>query len=285
MRLRRIIGLLLLAAALASCSTVKFAYNALDDVALWWLDSYVDFTDEQEQRMRQDLRRLQRWHRAEELPQLAALLRRMEEIAPGPVTPEQVCSFWPSLRDRFQVIADRAEPAAIALLMDFEPAQIVHLERKYAKGNADFRKEWIQLDSSNLREKRTTQLLERAESLYGSLNDAQRQVVEQQAVRSVFDPRRTLAERQRRQQDALETIRKIAGRGVAPEETKALFRGYLQRAQVPPEAGPRAYQEAMLAESCRSVSALHNSTTAAQRERAVRRLRGWQRDLQELAAQ
>ena len=38
-------------------------------------------------------------------------------------------------------------------------------------------------------------------------------------------------------------------------------------------------------EACRNVSVLHNSTTAAQRETAVHRLRAYQRDLRELSAQ
>jgi hypothetical protein len=41
----------------------------------------------------------------------------------------------------------------------------------------------------------------------------------------------------------------------------------------------------MRQEVCRVTSVLHNSTTAAQREFAVRRLRAWQRDLGDLAAQ
>ncbi len=55
-RLGRIICLLGLAAALAACSAIKLGYNNIDDVAYWWLDSYVDFSDEQTPRVREDLR-------------------------------------------------------------------------------------------------------------------------------------------------------------------------------------------------------------------------------------
>jgi hypothetical protein len=40
----------------------------------------------------------------------------------------------------------------------------------------------------------------------------------------------------------------------------------------------------MIDEACRNLSALHNSTTAAQRDTAAQRLRDYQRDLRELAA-
>lgn len=38
-------------------------------------------------------------------------------------------------------------------------------------------------------------------------------------------------------------------------------------------------------EGCRSFEAVHQSTTPAQRDQAVRRLRTYQRDLRDLAAQ
>jgi hypothetical protein len=67
-RLARIIVLPALVAGLAACSAIKLGYNNLDEIAYWWLDSYVDFTDDQAPRAREDLARLHWWHRNEELP-------------------------------------------------------------------------------------------------------------------------------------------------------------------------------------------------------------------------
>ena len=77
----------------------------------------------------------------------------------------------------------------------------------------------------------------------------------------------------------------MAGQPVAPSEARRLLRGYLDRVLESPDAGYRAYQEALIQESCRSFAATHNATSPAQREAAVRRLRAYQRDLRELAAQ
>jgi hypothetical protein len=63
------------------------------------------------------------------------------------------------------------------------------------------------------------------------------------------------------------------------------MRGYFERLREPANAADRAYQQALIDESCGSFAALHNSTNAAQREAAVRRLRAYQRDLRELSAQ
>src|SRR5207245_8249679 len=67
-RLARIIVLLTLVTGLAACSAIKLGYNTLGEVAYWWLDSYIDFTDAQAPLVRQDLARLHAWHRHEELP-------------------------------------------------------------------------------------------------------------------------------------------------------------------------------------------------------------------------
>ena len=117
----------------------------------------------------------------------------------------------------------------------------------------------------------------------GRLDEPQRQELRRDVDRSIFEPKRILAERQRRQQDALQTVGRVVRERVALDEARLMLRGYVERALTPPGAAARAYQDALVAEGCRHVAILHNSTTLAQREAAVRRLRGWQRDLRELA--
>ncbi len=283
-RLARIIGLLGLAAGLAACSTIKLGYNNIDDVAYWWLDSYVDFSAEQATRVREDLRRLHRWHRAEELPRIGALLHRIEDIVPGAISPEQACSFMPQVQERIKALSERAEPAVVTLALGLSAAQIAHLEKKYQRNGAEFRKEWVQLAPAKLREKRLKAFLERSEMVYGPLEAAQRTALEREMEKSVFDAKRLLAERERRQQDALRTLRKVAGQPIAISEARTLIRGYLERVQSPPDPAHKAHMDTLLDENCRTVSVVHNATTPAQREVAVRRLMGWQRDMRELAA-
>ena len=284
-RLGRIIGLLCLAAALAACSAIKLGYNTLDDVAYWWLDSYVDFTDEQAERVREDLARLHQWHRASELPQFAALLAGMEQQAAGDVTPAQACTVFNQFRARLDAVADRAEPAVVTLATGLAPEQVAHLERRYEKNNAAYRKDWILLPRPEQVDKRFKQFLERAEMVYGTLEEPQRKVLRTQIEGSVFDPKKTLAERQRRQRDLLQTLRRIAGTSVSFGEARGLLRTYLDRMREPPDAAARAYQQALINEGCAFLATLHNSISGAQREAAVRRLRAYQRDVRELAAQ
>jgi hypothetical protein len=281
----RIIVVLALAVGLAACSAVKLGYNTLPNLAYWWLDGYVDFSDEQTPQVRQELTRLHTWHRTQELPRLAELLGRLEQLAPGPVSAQQACSFVGELQARMNIVADQAEPAVVAMALELTPQQLQHLDRKYRNNNEKYRKEWIEVAAAEQKEKRFEQMLERSEMIYGKLDEPQRAVLRQGIEQSMFDSRRILGERQRRQQDLLQTLRRVQENPPSPEQARVLMRAYLDRAQRSPDASYRNWQQELLQEGCRIFAALHDSTTAAQREQAVRRLRGYQRDLRELSAQ
>jgi hypothetical protein len=280
--LARIIGVLALAAGLAACSAVKLGYNSLPELAYWWLDGHVDFTETQTPQVRDELARLHGWHRANELPRIAEMLGRMEQLATGSVTPAQVCGFVAEARTRLAAVALQAEPALVATALALNPRQLQHLERKYRNGNAEWRQEWIGLPPAELADKRFKQALERAENIYGRLDEPQRAVLRQWVDQSSFDPQRVFVERVRRQQDLLQTLRRLADN---PTDGARLLRDYIERVQRSPDPDYRRYQDQVMEEGCRHSAAIHDSTTAAQREQAVRRLRAYQRDLRELSAQ
>ena len=163
--------------------------------------------------------------------------------------------------------------------------QLLHLERKYQKNNSDFRKDWLDARRPELNDKRCEQFLERGEMIYGRLDEPQRSALRRQIEQSVFDPQRILAERQRRQQDALQTLRQLAGQPVASGEARA-HDARLARAG-PGVSGSRLPRLAAGADGGKlpqrfGAAQQHH---AAQRETAVHRLRAYQRDLRELSAQ
>ncbi|MGE4243813.1 DUF6279 family lipoprotein [Ramlibacter sp.] len=262
---------------------MRFGYGSLPELSYWWLDSYFDFTDEQDLAVRQELARLHRWHRATELPRAVELLGRMEKIATGPVTAAQACAFAPEIQARIEAVAMQAEPAAAAIAATFSPDQMRHLERKYGRNNADFRKDMVE-SPVRAREKQEKTWVDRFEMVYGNIEDGQRAALRQAIAQSIFDAPRMLRERQRRQQDLLNTLRRMREPGVTTAQSRALLRGYIDRVKRSPDPEYARYQEAMLEEGCRFSAAMHALTTPEQRAHAARRLRGWQRDFRELAA-
>jgi len=276
---------LALALALSGCSAVKLGYNNLPELLYWWLDGHADFSDDQEARMRTELARLQQWHRQQELPQVAEVLARMERLVPGEITPQQACTVVAEVQGRLQAVAEGMGPAVGAVAASFSDPQLRHIERKFRKSNDKFRKDAVDVPPAQMHEKRYEQMLERIEMIYGRLDEPQRAVLRQAIARSGYDAARILADRQRRQQDLLQTLRHVARARMPPEEARAQLVAWLDRAQHSPDLAYRAWQEGLVQEGCRMFSAVHHSTTAGQREQAVRRLRAYQRDLRELSAQ
>ena len=282
--LARIIGVLLAGAALAACSTLKLAYNNLPELSYWWLDGYLDFDGAQTPRVRDDLAELLAWHRRHELPRLVELLRGAQALAPEDITPQQACEFADQIRERLLAVAVQAERPGTGLALSLGEPQLQQLERKYARNNAEYRKEWLERSPARWQEKRYEQILERNEDFYGRLELAQRELLKQQVAQSSFDPRAFDAERRRRQQEVLALLRRFQAERAPPAEARAAIHAYVLRIAQPAPGPWRDRQQALQQEGCRNVAALHNSTSAAQREQAGRRLQAYERDLSELFA-
>jgi hypothetical protein len=205
-------------------------------------------------------------------------------MAPGDITPQQACSVVHDVQARMMAVARQAEPSAATLAASLTPRQLRHIARKFRSRNERFREEWIALKPEEQLEKRYEKMLDRAESVYGTLDAPQRAVLRQRLAATRWDPQHMLAAWQRRQQDLLQILTRIA-QGLPPAEGGALLHGWFERLERPADPDYRAYQEALLQEGCATFAAVHQVTTAEQRAQAARRLRAWQRDLRELSAQ
>jgi hypothetical protein len=283
---RRLAGIILAMAlllGLAGCSAIKLGYRTLPDVAYWWLDSYADFTQAQAPQVRTELHRLHAWHRRQ-LPALADLLARLEQMAPGDISPQQACTVVQQVQDHMRLVADAAGPAAAAIARTLNAKQLRHIERKFRSNDERFREQWVDLTPAEQHSKRYEQMLDRLESIYGSLDAPQRAVLREGIAESSYDPQRILLDRERRQQDLLQVLRQLADGRVNADAARMQLHEWLDRSQHAPDPAFRAWQEGLVQEGCRVFSAVHQSTTPAQREHAIRRLRAYQRDLRELAA-
>jgi len=275
---------LLLVTALGACSAIRLAYNNLPEVSYWWLDGYFDFDSTQSPKVRDELAQLLAWHRQNELPKVITLLQEAQGLAPGEVTPAQACGFADSIRERLLAVTERAEPATTDLALSLSESQLQQLERKYAKLNNEYRKDWLDRTPAQVQEKRYDQFLDRMEDFYGRLTAEQRDLLKQQVAQSVFNPQLADAERRKRQQEALVMLRGFATKKPSPAEARSALHAYLLRIAEPPPGPWRDQQQALLEEGCRNLAALHNGTSASQREQAVRRLQAYQSDLRQLVA-
>lgn len=286
-RVSRLLVASLALALLQACSAVKLVYNTLPDVGYWWLDSYVDFNDAQTVSVRGELDRLLLWHRTEELPKIISLLQKAQRLADTDLAAEPVCALADQVRERLRVLSVQAEPAMVALAMSLGPDQITHIERKFAKANAQWREDWLDGSVTDRLAQRVKNSVERSEQFYGPLDERQRLAWRTRLTASAFDPEQTYAERLRRQQDLLQILRLANGAPPKPEPAAvtAMLRAHLDRFVQSPNPVYRSYSDRLLRESCQTFAEVHNITTPEQRERAMRRLGAYERDAQELQTQ
>jgi hypothetical protein len=252
---------MLLSGVLLACSAVKFAYNQATELAYWQLNSYFEFDDTQKPLVREELARLHQWHRQTQLPAYVETLEKWKAWLPAEIDEVRACGIFEEVKTRLEA-----------------------LKRKFSRLNAEYRDDFLKGNPEDLINRRLKKAVSRAEMLYGTLDDRQLAVLRSRITQSMFDARLSLAEYQRRQRDALQSLGPlIAGRATS-EQARPLVRAYLERAVNSPDPAYRSYQDRLTRDSCKTFAALHNSTTVAQRARAVQTLQDYAQDFGILVA-
>lgn len=281
----RIISLLALGVLLSACSAVRLAYNQSPELAYWYMDSYVDFNEAQSRQIKADMARLQSWHRQTQLPAYADLLQKLQIQIRGDISAPEACLVFADVRRKLLLAAEQAEPAIATLAVSLQPEQLKHMERKFARGNEEYREDFLEGSAQELREKRLKQALKRAEMLYGDLGKPQIGLLGKLLEQSSFNAPRSYAERVRRQQDTLKTLNKLHQDSSTAEKARPVMRALFERSLDSPDAAYRDYVENLTLDGCRIFAELHRSTTSAQRQKAAETLAAYEKDLKSLAAQ
>lgn len=279
------LGALALAGLLQGCSVMKIAYNQAPELAYWHLDGHFDFTEAQTLQVKADLAKLQAWHRQTQLPAYIETLQKFRQQIPSDMDAASACALYADVRGKLVAVSHRAEPAAVALVGTLSADQLVKLERRFAKGNAEYREDFIDGSPKARRDKRYKQAVSRAEMLYGSLDDKQLAVIAHRIDNSHFSALVSYGEKLRRQQDALQTLRPLVAGQATPEKTQTAMRGLFERSLNSPDAAYRDYMDKLTQDACSSFAELHNSTTPAQRGKAVETLLRYEQDFRLLHLQ
>ena len=248
---------------------VKVAYNQLDTLLYWRLDSYADFSREQTPRVHESLAQFHQWHRRTQLPAYADLLQRIRPKLAESMSPEQACTVFDQVRSAADATLDPAQWTLVWLATELNDDQLRHIEKKQASTDAEWRKEWLtNMTPEKLLEARFDQALSRGQMLYGDLDRPQKAALRAGLAASSFDASRSYAERQRRQHELLNVLRKIQAEKLGTEPARALLKAYMASALQPPDAADQRYAQTLVTDSCAVFSRLHNATSAAQRAQA-----------------
>ena len=297
--LLRIIGAALLVVGLQGCGALRLAYNQSPLATYWYLDSYLDFNSTQRPLVKAALDDIHQWHRQTQLPLYIETLEKLQHQLPKDVTAAQACTLYAEVQDRllvtFEGIAGRLQSegqregnrggqgAGMQVLASLDGTQLAHLQKKLAKANAKYRQDYVDGPANKLRDKRLEQAISRAESLYGNLTNRQEALLDARLEASGFEPEAFYAERLRRQQDLMQTLRNLRQASAATMSTN--LGGVLARVALSPDPNYRDYSQKMRLQACQTFADLHNSMSPEQRLKALRKLQNYELDLRALSVQ
>ena len=275
-----------MSASLSGCSAIKLGYNQLPEISSWWLDNYVNFTDTQAAQAKQALKKLQAWHRKEELPLVADLLVQAQGLAPQNISTQQACEVWGKLEKRIEAVALESSHLATPIVLQLTPRQLRHLEKQWAVKNEEWKKDWLQPSAEDRLKKRLDATVDRFSDFYGDLSAEQIKLLRQQIEQSLWSPEVALQNRIKRQQAQLLVLQNLIQdpskpgfNGAQAENTVLQLSLQSLRPQDPFLLNLQLQLEQ---QACLNFSQFHNITTPAQRQKAQRRLRAYEKDLREL---
>jgi hypothetical protein len=266
------------------CSLVRVGYNQADHLAYWWLDRFVDFDETQKLRVRTGLTHWFLWHRHGHLPQYAGLLAHSRAMVLEDTTPERTCGLWTEIRGYMDEAFERALPMAVDITSTLTPRQIQNIERRYAKINEEFDEEHVRGNAEARLKRSIKRTVERAEFFYGKLDSQQRELIKRRSAASPYDVAIWNAERHRRQQDLVQSLRQLTSGTSDPDRIRQALRAYMERVYNSPNEAYRKYADDLWVYNCDFVASLHNTTTPVQRAHAARKIREWESDIQKLLA-
>ena len=196
-------GLLLAisALALAACSATRLAYDNADTMLRFMASSYLDLDAGQSDDLTPRIARFHQWHRSNELPVYAALLRSASQRAARGITAEDVAWGLGNVRSRYRRLAAKAAEDGAPVLATLASAQLAALEHKFAENNEKYAKQFLPSDHKERRRAQLKRMLERFRDFAGDLTPDQEARIERFALARERHVALRFEDRQRWQRD------------------------------------------------------------------------------------
>jgi hypothetical protein len=271
---------------LAACSSLRLAYNNGDTLLYWWLDAYIDFDSEQKAEVKQDIDDLFRWHRKTQLQDYAQVLQHAQQQLKGNPTSADLLADYQDVRGRTQALLVKAAPDIADLALSLKPDQLEQMEKKFAKNNSKFRRENMRGDADEQNKFRYKKSMEQFELWFGSFSREQEATIRKASDARPLDNGLWLDERMRRQRNILNLARRIMqekpSREVAVGWINDLIRQSFERMD---QSERKAFFEAYTNSTVELVYTVIRISTAEQKAHAQKRMAGWVKDFNTLAAE
>lgn len=261
--------------ATAGCSLIKVAYQNADTVGLVWINTYLDFNDEQENFFKPRLRQALEWHRRTQLPEYAVFAGDLKRRTAIDITPAEVATIGQALRARAVALADHVLPELADTALQLTPDNLRKLEDKFEDNDDKFRSEMMKGDLERQHRARYEKTLDRAEEWYGRFSRDQRAAIRKLSDARPMDNDVLFAERQRRERELLDLLTRVVRERPTRESVIAMMRTYERRFDPSPDPQRRAFLESLRKSTEEMDAGIHNLSTPEQRAKAAAKLQDW----------
>jgi len=204
-------------------SNISFAYSNFASMVAWMVDDYVDLSHPQEDWLRERLARAMDWHRAEELPRYRRFFEEVLAKSAAPYTAEDIAAKHGEIRSAYFRVMEQLAADTAEFLGTIEPAQVAHMERKFAEENAKFVRDSTRGTPEERRERRVRRFVNHLEAWVGPLDGEQRAIVDAHYREARDFSDEFLGERRFRQSEMLALARARPPRAEMQAQLKRLF--------------------------------------------------------------
>lgn len=263
----------------SACSALKFSYNNAPDLLYWWLDGYVDFSAKQKILIKQELSQLQQWHRQNELPKYTEIVQHVSSVMQNDIKPQQVCEVFDTAKIRIEQLNLQITPIVQTISHDLSAKQLAHISNKFADQNEKWQDKWMDPNLEKREKKRLQDVVDRAESFYGPLNQEQKDLLLASIRTSSFKPEISYQRRLKNQQKLLSILRSVQQGDQTNTQANLEIQNFMHQMTEPDDREYSIYINQLTLESCQTIASLHNTTTPKQRKTLQENLKGYLNDL------
>jgi hypothetical protein len=276
--------LVALMALAAGCSTIRFTYNHGDTLLYWWLNAYLDLDSDQSSWVKEDIDRLFQWHRQTQLRDYAGLLTNMQRQLAGNPTQADLLSDYRDIKARTELLAFKALPQLADLARSVKPDQIAQMEKKFAKNNDKFRRDFMSGDVDHQHKARFDKAMDQLELWFGSFSSEQKAALRRASDARPLDNEIWLQERKMRQAKIIALLRRIQQEKLNREQTMAaihdLLRDFFDRFDAPDR---KQFFDTYIDSTSKFILTAIKMATPEQKAHAQKRMQGWIDDFNALA--
>jgi hypothetical protein len=270
---------------ISSCSSIQIAYNQADFLLKWWLDDYLDFTDEQEKFYAQAIPPLLKKHRQEELPKALQKLRQLRAKLDKPLSEEDGTLVVHEIKtlSKESIYLAQDDLAKLALTLDVK--QIQYLQNTFNKLNIKFQNDYLKGSAEDRLSKRLEKIIERTEAFSGDLSKSQKSQLKDIAKEYLLDMQIVYQTRIFKQQLILSTLKKISSEQPTLPQVKTLLNQLFTEIELGSTTEQKEFEKKRDLHSGIILSKTTELLDQSQRKKAQEKIRAWENELQTLIQQ